>query len=385
MKSVLFVLGPFKTQKSPNGICVKHILEKMRIHAECDVLSLEFSNYEDINCEFSICCNDSSSILSPFVYPLRNLEAVRMLYQKTKKLYAEKTYDTIIAVSNPPEAVEAVARLKKEENSFQFIIYEIDSASNRYKNPKELLEKYLMIKAFLWERRSYKLADKIIHMVSHKKHYSANQFQMFENKTIFCDIPGLVIKENNSSCFEHIKAIRHRFLYAGKFYPVLRDPTYMINCMCQYLENKPLQDLVIYSSTMEKEIKTIITRYGIESIQYKTPISQDELDKEMLKYDVLISIGNKNSDFLPSKTINYLAYNKKIIHFYSDDADVSIPYLSKSENCLLIKEGSEIGNVINEINSFLEKDVRYYSVQELNTMYIENTPQYTSDRILELI
>lgn len=381
MKKILFVLGPYRTQKSPNGICVKHILEKMSTDIDFDVLSLEYTDYDDTDKEFSVKSDDKSSAWAPIIYPIRDTQAVKLLYNRLQRIHMQRNYDTIVAISNPPEAVEAVAKLRKR-NKFQFIIYEIDSASNRYKQPKKLLQKLLMYKAFFWEKSVYKLADTIIHMVSHKRHYSNRCFKRFINKVVYLDIPGLVIPRYN---YVENENNLNSFLYAGKFYPELRNPVYMLNCMSELFLKNNSYCMDIYSSTMESVVRGIIDSFGIKNIHYIESIPQTELDQKMGNYGVLISIGNRNSDFLPSKTINYLAMNKKVIHFYSDDSDVSIPYLSRYKNCLLIREDTDILEAVSKIEDFLRKESVYYSWNDITEMYIENTPQYTSDKLCEII
>ena len=80
-------------------------------------------------------------------------------------------YRAVIAVENPSEAVAAVCKLKKQARSLKCILYEIDPASNRYKNPKGVLEKYITSKNRKWESKVYKYYDTIIHMKSHYFHY----------------------------------------------------------------------------------------------------------------------------------------------------------------------------------------------------------------------
>lgn len=382
MKKILFVSGPYVEQKSPNGICLKNIIEDMKYLVHCDVMSMEEKNVDSLFKDvYPLKIERNNFISSIMNYPVRNRKGAEYFYNKLRKRHEREKYDIIIAVTNPTETVYVVSKLKKELNNFIFFIYEIDSASNRYKLPKKFLEKYLMYRAMNWECNMYTVADKIIHMKTHKEHYMKKTFEEFCYKEEYLDIPSLIINSLERT-FQEKRG--HKFLYAGQFYPILRNPEYMLRCMCEYFKkNSFQQEMTIYSSTMKEKVKKII--FNCESIVYKESISQEKLNIEMEKYDVLISIGNFNSDFLPSKIFSYIATNKKIIHFYSDNSDVAISYLLKYENCLLIKENDDIKNVVIKIENFLNKESIFYSKEKLKKLYIENTPEYTSKKILEWI
>ena len=117
-------------------------------------------------------------------------------------------------------------------------------------------------------------------------------------------------------------------------------------------------------------------------------VSESELDRAMCDADILISIGNKDSDFLPSKTLKYMGTGKPIIHFYSDDNDVSLNYYKYYPAVLFIDQRREINDsLIDEVVDFVQKTRIDINVDfdELKSNLIKNTPEYTAKQLMELI
>ena len=385
MKKVLFVLSELSLHSSPNALCVEYIAKELieTWKYEVDFLSLEFDNNVDNEKtgSYFVCIpkqrNDFVRKMCKFFsMPLSSVLTSAKMSDKIIALQKQNQYDAIIAVMNPPETAEAVWRAKKRNQDIHYIIYEIDSNSNRYKNPSNLFERYLTQKAMRWEEKVYNQARSVVHMISHREHYSQSFFNRFETKTYFLDIPGL-----NTICFEedNQRSIPNSFLYAGAFYHGLRTPDKMILYMAAYFNaNKGYMD--IYTGRMHAELNKLIADSNCEtSIRIHNTVDKSELNKIVHKHRVLISIGNKQSDFLPSKVLDYIGTNKQIIHFYSDKNDTSIAYLKKYKNCLLIKDDMDVHEVIEKISSFVKNENHItWKKCELKKVFMCNTPEYTA-------
>ena len=102
---------------------------------------------------------------------------------------------------------------------------------------------------------------------------------------------------------------------------------------------------------------------------------------------VLISIGNANTDMVPSKIFEYMATGKPIIHFYSTERDSCIQYYKKYPLSLLIKEDNSYmqdnaDRIIEFISKVLGKTLQY---KEVESMFPLNTPVYTVRIINEMM
>ena len=392
MKKVLFVLSGLSLHSVPNALCVESIAKELTQGGNfaVDCLSLESGEKED-DAKAGIYFvnvprqkkNLARKAYKFFHMPLSDVSIAEKIADRIVALQEQNRYAAVIAVMNPPETAEAVYRAKLKNRDIHYILYEIDPNSNRYKEPSDLFGRYLMQKAMRWEKKVYEQAAFIIHMISHKAHYTQPFFDRFEPKTRFLDIPGL-----STACFEEDN--RHSspdsFLYAGAFYPGLRAPDRMIAYMAAYFnENKGYLD--IYTGRMQNELNRLIAGSGAETaIKVHDTVGKSELHQIMHAHRVLVSVGNKQSDFLPSKTLDYIGTNKQIIHFYSDENDTSLPYLKRYKNCLLIRDNMPIPEATEKISLFVRNENREsWKKCDLKNAFVHNTPKYTAENFKMMI
>lgn len=112
---------------------------------------------------------------------------------------------------------------------------------------------------------------------------------------------------------------------------------------------------------------------------------EDSLEK-IDSASFLLSIGNTNSDMIPSKIFEYMSTGKPIIHFYDNDYDSSLPYLKNYPLALLVKSDIELleSNTVAVLNFIKNTIGKTVSFEEIETIFKYNKPEYTVDRILEV-
>lgn len=390
MKKVLFVLGRYIQHTGQNGNCIRGIIDVWKNQDVCaDIVCIE-SKY-DINREFEknidvVSYNPQSEnriiwFLKRIVFcPLESIARVNSVKKVIEQRITGNHYDAVIAVVNPPETAQAVMDIKKHYSEINFILYEIDPTSNRYKNPKNLMEKLWNYKSWLWEKKIYSQANTIIHMKTHKTHFSQKKYKPYSDKTMYLDIPNL--KVNFLSDSRNDKPL---FVYAGAFYPELRNPAFMLKVFVKLKSIMPFT-FDIYTRTLINDIQKANEDTN-GSIVLKDPIPQELLSLEIEKADFLVSVGNKQSDFLPSKVLEYIGTGKKIIHFYSDPQDVSLDYFSRYPKVLLISELESVDDVIKKIISFGRRDDCAALIDEsiILERFVENTIDYSASKIKQLL
>lgn len=102
-----------------------------------------------------------------------------------------------------------------------------------------------------------------------------------------------------------------KVIYAGKFYRKIRNPEYMLSIMSQI--NGIRFDLYVSSheclETVENSASDRIKVYdSVGTSLYKEMICND--------YDILLNVGNKCTNQMPSKMLEYLSTGRPIINFY---------------------------------------------------------------------
>lgn len=389
MKKVLIVLGKYIQQTEPNGICMRKIMEEWTNKVEAHIISMESERQSNLSffihpVYYSMPKNTIAKIffkIRKFIFaPVAELNLVNHIRSEITNLCSTNSFDAVIAVMNPAEAVEAVYRSKKIIGNGKFILYEIDPASNRYKTPKGVIQKYWLLRTKHWERKIYSSADSIIHMKSHQAHYSSPYYSEFRDKTTYMDIPGVY-----SPLVEYEKA-QHEvkiLLYSGAFYPKLREPNFMLESLRDIPKNN--YKLVIYTGQMHNKICFLADKIDLNYSLHPL-VPQKDIEKITAEADILLSVGNKDSDFLPSKILSYIATGKPIIHYYFDESDVSLPYLKKYNNSLLICMSEQHDEVTKKIKEFIDTaSTLQMSFSQIASAFAENTPKYTSQELYQII
>ena len=384
---ILLLIEGYKELSLPNAICLKHIinyLKKWKINV--DIISAEKEDYVSTKQEFYFKYEKNNKLKYKirrfFQYPLSFNEMIKNYFEIAEKLILERSYDAIIAVQNPTESAQALKKIKCKYPELKVIFYEIDPASNRYKFPKNCLQNFLMKRARRWEKNIYKCMDYIIHMKSHMNHYSRREYLEFENKTFYLDIPAFRIQKKVDETINNKKI---KLLYAGAFYKDIRNPEKIIEILHIASDIVPIEVKMFVNEAMKDEI--IDKCKDKSNFKISGYVQEETLSSLINESSCLISVGNKESDFLPSKILTYMGTQKPVIHFYYDDFDVSLPYLKKYKNAICINVNDDINKNVELLCKYLKCDLNKKSLieKELVTQFYENTPEFTAKKILEII
>lgn len=314
-------------------------------------------------------------------YPLKSPILILRYIACVKKL----DVDTVVGEYYSVESACAASILKEKYNK-KLVLYNVDSLSN-CDSAVGLSLKYVRKKGMEWEDKLFKNADCIVVMKCHEDHYRSSAFSKYKDKLKILDLPLMEItsesKENED--FKNIKS-NIIWVYTGSLSHAIRSPDYLL----KIVENLPLPIKIHFFSKgdCESEINEAAKKHKGKIIQHGH-IPKEELEKSYREADFLISIGNFYGDFLPSKTIEYIAHCKPIIHLCYQENDASIPYLERYGHALIIKVYEEtLDKHIIRIQEFVE----YYinnrvtiNACDIKKQYLENTPEYTAEVIDNMI
>ena len=177
---------------------------------------------------------------------------------------------------------------------------------------------------------------------------------------------------------------KHKIIivYAGRLLSHLSSPEYLLqvikdlpaqlDCCLYFYSNGDCQDLVLsYVQGCE------------DRIEYSGLVSHDELLLVYEKADILVSIGSKRPDMLPSKIFEYMTMGKKILHVAKGDGDVCVEHYNKYPQALIIDEREEISESVRKVSDFIREKEIVVDLKELEKCFVENTPSYTVDILLK--
>ena len=217
-------------------------------------------------------------------------------------------------------------------------------------------------------------------MKSHSRHFEQEIFNDYKGKSSYLDIPAIDKKYYLS---ERKKQENLKFIYCGAFYKDTREPYIPLRIMSKVLSGTNDTFSIFtrnnYLSQLEREFS------DVQNFVFSPTISQNKLINEMEQSDFLVSVGNKNSDFLPSKTIQYISTGRPIIHFSYDDYDTSLPYLNRYKNALVIYCNRSLEENVKIIKDFTDKTFSRVKFDDIYQEYFENTFEYTAEQFRGVI
>lgn len=317
----------------------------------------------------------------PF-YPITSFINIIRYFSKVDSLYQSNRYDLILTTFKPIDAIVAGILLKKKYNYTKLVLYILDSFPNS--GGGKYLSKYKSEKkGWKWEQRIYPYSDLIINMKCHENYYikNSNRYSIYANKMEFADFP--LIKPSLDK--EEVNFKNNEAIYTGNLDLNMRNPQYA----CKIFSTLQIKNLSLnfYSAG---NCEQIINEYKSTSsiIKQHGFVSHSESIDAIKKAKFLVNIGNNATDMVPSKLFEYISTGKPIIHFYYDENDSCLPYLSEYPLSLIIKmDEAKIDKNRILVSEFIESH-RFYepmNIIEIESIFKKNTPKYTTQLIERIL
>lgn len=178
-------------------------------------------------------------------------------------------------------------------------------------------------------------------------------------------------------------------VYVGRFYYKKRDPQFLFSLM-NALQNKGIRLTIAGSYSYLKPSKEFIDKYFSNKnphISYLGVLSADKADALLEEADILVHIGNKVSDQMPSKILDYISTGKPIVNIYGIDDCPTLSYLEKYPWVLNVKDGEEItDSLVDKIYKFVQETAgKKMQFSDIEKIYEKCTPRYVGNQFYEVI
>lgn len=324
--------------------------------------------------------NRIQAVLFLHWYPMRTPLFCYAYKRYLEQLQNQYKFDVILASYAPFEAVYALTYMNAR-GSFKRCLYALDSFSN-FKNKRFFLSPVTQEKkGWRWEKKIYNKMDLVLNLKCHEQYHQKSRYDAFRNKMRFVDIPHMIKQDDSKTESMESGKTYNNLLYAG----LIREEIFphVINLFYEELRTGEIVFDVYTRTNVEafymhipKEIQGNIKNHGF--------VDRSIVLREEKNASVLLSMGNPDSDFIPSKIFELIATGNKIVHIYSYDKDSALPYYAKYPNscCINIKESLEENRA--KLRNFLTQPKQELSFDELRSTYYENTPEYTADILCQL-
>lgn|GEM_PF-3595140 len=317
------------------------------------------------------------ALLSAFKYYLfsRNIcETIYVAY--IEKIVTQKNIDIIIPVSNPYVAFLATA---KANVSCKRIGYQLDPHSYRQflnENSKEMLDE---------ENYVYSKFDKLLVTDLIYEENKTNELSKYKYKMECINFPNvrkLELKQVSNDIVFDKNLIN--CVFVGYFYDNIRNPEFIFD-MFTKLKNDNIVLHVVGGGAEQivKQYNEILKNRLV--IHGKMPL--DIALNAMLNADILINIGNKISNQMPSKIFDYISTGKPIVNFCKLDDCPTLKHTGKYPLCIDIFESKGLSyETINQFETFCNrnkgKKIKFNVIKEL---YYNYTVEYIGEQFGEVL
>lgn len=312
-----------------------------------------------------------------------NRQATKAIYNQLKLINEE--IDVIVPVCLPFESVVAAIKFKKEvQNSVKVapLLYDLFSENpalhRTQKNKKRRLKKHLII-----EREMCEQSDRLLFVEAWEEHLDT---YFSEQEAKFCKTEHPLLKRIISKEKVAYNSQKINIVYTGALYKKIRNPLYSLKFFSHLIDKNNKIVLHFYiNGDCNETINDFCERYPENIINHGT-VSKETAKAAMLSSDILLSIGNMSTAQVPSKIFEYISSGKTILHFSSVTKDPVVDILKQYNNCYCIEGADQIiPHTVAEGMKIIEGDMKQIKFEEVEKLFYTATPQYTANKIIELL
>lgn len=325
-----------------------------------------------------------NSLIRPLFWMDDGLYWINRAYKKSIELFSENNYDCIISSSGTFSTQKIAMKIKAKFPHAKWISYVVDPYP--INNPR--IKNFHLYNSKRLTEKAIKHADGIAILPNLIKEYRSNILKLYLNKCSCIDIPLLKEIKVEQDFLKNNDIID--LVFIGSLSKDIRNPEYLLSLLkrIKMLNFKRKIRLIIYGG--KQDCEEIINKYmGLlgENLIIHDFAPREVVINAMKKANILINIGNTSPYMVPSKIFEYMGTGLPIVNIESIDFDSSRPYLERYGLALCLK--SDWDNMDANAEKFYnfcvkhEKSCKPY--KEVETLFIQNTSKYASNKLKELI
>ena len=355
VKHVIFMLGSYEPNSSPNGNCCKKIIQKLvsfgylvdcianrnpglpkvekidgvTIHRIPLIPSYKYrekitASKNSFNKLFYKVLLTFSYLLEkilflPF-YPSNSPLYVRSFARMADSILIGCEKETIVCVNMPPDTILAGIALKKKHPSLKLVTYLLDPFLPNKSNPFASFA-YHHKKKSLAELDIVTKSDLVIPQLEQRGYFD-NLYPRFLQNIHYLGVPLL---ENNIDSKYRIRSSDRIFVFAGSISESYRNPSFIIKAFDYCKKSK----LLMYISNDYGWLKPFLSELKTHNVEINGKIDRTKLFDIYKSADGFVNIGNIFTSYAPSKIIEYIGYGRMIISSFRVQNDSSIAYMNK--------------------------------------------------------
>lgn len=290
--------------------------------------------------------------------------------KKALQLLKTNSFDGMISVGAPFTAHLIGLACKRSNTALKWLV--------DIEDPFAFVDAYFINNRLLYRRLNFRAeaavleaADAIAVTVDAAKETYGDYFPGIEAKiTVVPPLfdPGLVA----ASDFEEFDPGRIHLSYLGAFYSPIRTPDAALKLLDLLLERHPefqSRLLIHFFGEIEYAVKAAFERYPrlVPNLRIHGLVDREQVAAAMLQTTFLLNIGNTTTYNLPSKSADYLASGKPMVHISASNPDTFAAFMADYPMLLSVK-AETIGP---EAADSLAKFMMEFQYQQLGAEAIE--------------
>ena len=295
----------------------------------------------------------------------------KRMIKLSRKIISDNSISAIFSVMNPVSAHKVGMIISKEYPHIPYFQFWMDQFTGRRMHANSFIRKTLY------------------HILENRK--EAIEYKLLKGVDKFFMLPEVFVNDKIVKKFRdklvpfEIPYIKNRIIKLGT-----KDVVFAGYLGGRMRQPEPMLDVILSSlPQLEKDINfhffvndpESLRRYEEQSagrILFHNYISREELEEKLSNALMLICIGNKGSDQMPSKTVEYVGYRKPILFFYAEDKDTSLRYFNYYPDVCKIDVRNKLEDnsqkLINYMNDY-HKQISYEDLMKVK-VFRESTPDY---------
>ena len=224
-----------------------------------------------------------------------------------KQIHSERPVDAVFSVCSPFAAHCAAEEFKRENPNVRWCAYTVDpyAADGRIRPLFYNRERLAAIECEVSAHADVLLLSEEVYAAREDLRSCCSDCRKLPY--LLPEISGAPL-QNAEFSNEFINCV-----YAGRFYPKLRDPEPMLQAF-RAVSNPDIR-LYLYSTGCEDTVRKYAAQDG--RILLHAPVSHEKIGEIYQSADVLVNVENSSPEFLPSKLFEYIAACRPIVSFGS--------------------------------------------------------------------
>jgi hypothetical protein len=278
--------------------------------------------------------------------------------------------DDVFSVSNPISSHKISNRLRKKYPQLHYGQFWVDQFIGRKKHTPN---KIRLLLYHILESQKKKLEKKLL-MGTEKVYMlpeitaNDNIAVQFKDKLCYFEIPYITNRE--------VAVTTDDVIFAGFLGGYIRQPKPMLNIILEALPMIKKDITFRFFVNDPDSLKSYETKSG-GKLSFSGYINRDELNDRLSNSFMLLTIGNKGSNQMPSKTVEYIGYRKPVLFFYADDKDTSLRYFNYYPDVCMIDVRKELKENSHKLASFVNAEHGEIAYEDLMKVKVfrDSTPE----------